>query len=77
MKDKKRNKELGTVTHPAKGLMKKFLNSRRPSYSWVFGEFWNLRGQHNWEGKEKKRNMLLTTTASGQVAQTLASAISE
>ena len=28
-------------------------------------------------GKEKKQNMLLTTTASGQVAQTLASAISE
>ena len=54
MKDKKRNKELGTVTHPAKGLMKKFPNSRRPSHSWVFGEFWNLRGQHNWEGKKKK-----------------------
>ena len=44
IKDKKRDKELGTVTHPVKGLVKKFPNSRRPSHSWVFGESWNLRG---------------------------------
>ena len=41
--------------HPREGGMKKkFLNSRKPSHWQVCGEFWNLRGQHNWE--EKKKN---------------------
>ena len=30
----------------------KFLKSRKPSRQRVCGEFWNLRGQHNWEGKK-------------------------
>ena len=34
--------------------MKKFPNSRKPSHEWVCGEFWNLRGQHNWEEEKKK-----------------------
>ena len=41
--------------HPSKGVLKeKFPNTRKPSHWWVCGEFWNLRGQHNWEGKKKK-----------------------
>ena len=58
----------------------KFPTSRKPSHRWVCGEFRNLRGQHNWEGKKKKKtsqNMCLTTTPSGEVAQMLASATSE
>ena len=31
----------------------KFPNSREPSHRWVCGEFWNFRGQHNWEKKKK------------------------
>ena len=31
-----------------------FPNSRKPSHQQVCGEFWNLRGQSNWEGKKKK-----------------------
>ena len=56
-----------------------FPNSRKPSHQQVCGEFWNLRGQSNWEGKKKKspQNMRLSTTPSGEVAQTLASATSE
>ena len=56
----------------------KFQHSRKPSHRWVCGEFWHLRGKHNWEGKKgrgKKKptqNMCLTTTASGEVAQLLA-----
>ena len=44
-------------TCPGEGVMKeeKFPNSRKPSHRWVCGEFWNLRGQHNWEGKKKKQ----------------------
>ena len=45
---------------------------------WVCAEFWNLRGQHNPEGKKKKtpQNMHLTITPSGEVAQTLTSTTS-
>ena len=32
----------------------KFPHNRKPSYSWVCGEFWNLRGQHNQEKERKK-----------------------
>ena len=48
----------------------KFPNSRTPSHRWVCGEFWNLRGQHNWERKKNPQNRCLTATDSGEVAQT-------
>ena len=54
----------------------KFPHSRKPSYRRVCGEFWNLRGQQNWEGKKKKKktqNTHLTTTPSREVAQMLSS----
>ena len=60
--------------------MKKFPNSRKPSHEWVCGEFWNLRGQHNWEEEKKKKNtqnMHLILTSSGEVAQMLTLATSE
>ena len=42
-------------TCPGKGVMKegKFLNTRKLSHWGVCGEFWNLRGQQNWEEKKK------------------------
>ena len=45
-------------TRPGEGVMKeeKFPNSRKPSHSWVCEEFWNLRGQHNWEENKNKNN---------------------
>ena len=41
-------------THPSEGVVKeeKFPNTRKPSHQRVCGEFWNLRGQHNQEGKK-------------------------
>ena len=33
----------------------KFPNIRKPSHRQVYSEFWNLRGQHNWEGKKKQQ----------------------
>ena len=60
-------------THPGEGVMKKkFPNSMKPSHRWVHGEFWNLRRQHNQEGKkENPQNMCLTATPSRKVAQML------
>ena len=55
----------------------KFPNTRKPSHWWVCGDIWNLRGQRKWEEKQKTQNTRLTTTLSGEVAQTLASATSE
>ena len=54
-------------------------NARKPSHRRVCGEFWNLRGQHNWEGKKKKNPQItrLTSTPSREIAQTLTSASSE
>ena len=42
-------------THPRAGVVKEeeFPNSRKPFHRQVYGEFWNIRGQHNWEGKTK------------------------
>ena len=44
--------------HPGKGVLKekKFPNTRKHSHRQVCGEFWNLRGQHNREEKNKKIN---------------------
>ena len=38
-------------TRPQEGVVKEenFPNTRKPYHSWVCGEFWNLRGQHNQE----------------------------
>ena len=61
-------------THPGEGVMKeeKFPKSRTPSHRWVCGEFWNLRGQYNWEKKKKiPQNTFLTATPSREVAQML------
>ena len=66
-------------------MKEKFPNSRTLSHWWVCGEFWNLRGQHNQEGNTHThthththtQNTYLTTIASGEVAQTLASTTSE
>ena len=57
----------------------KRLNSRKPSYRQVCGEFSNLRGQHKREKKltNKPENKHLTATPSGEVAQTLMSATSK
>ena len=62
--------------HPKEGVLKeeKFPNTRKTSHQRVYGEFWNLRGQHNWEEKKKRQqNKRLTTTPSGEGAQTLKS----
>ena len=42
-------------TCPREGVVKKekFPNTRTPSHPQVCREFWNLRGQHNWEGEKK------------------------
>ena len=78
IKDKKRDKRVRDETHPGEGVVKeeKFPNSRKPFHWWVCGEFWNLRGKHNQEGKKKQttQNRCLTTTPSGEVTQTLMSA---
>ena len=64
-------------THPGEGDVKeeKFPNTRKAFQRWVCGEFWNLRGQHNWEDKKKKnnntQNMRLMATSSRDVAQML------
>ena len=42
-------------THPREEVVKeKFPNTRKPSHQRVCGEFWNLRGRHNWEEKIDK-----------------------
>ena len=71
-------------THPGERVMKeeKYPNSRKPSHPRVYGEFWNLRAQCNWEETHTHththtQNMRLTTTPSREVAQTLVSTTSE
>ena len=64
-------------TCPGEGVVK-FPNTRKPSHWQVCGEFWNLRGQHNWEGRwGNPQNMHLTATPSREVAQMFTSATSE
>ena len=66
-------------TCPREGVVKeKFPNTRKLSYQWVCGEFWNLRGQHNQELKKKKKptEYHLTTTPSEE-ARMLSAATSE
>ena len=59
MKTERETKDFRTEVHPGEGVMKeKFPNSRKPSHWWVCGEFWNLRGQHNWEEKINKTHRL-------------------
>ena len=56
----------------------KFPHSRKPFHRLICGKFWNLKGQHNQEKKkEKPQNTHLTTTTSGEVAQTLPSVTSK
>ena len=66
---------------PGEGVLKKkkFPNTRKPCHQWVCGEFWNHRGQHNWEEKKKKNPQTTrqTTTPSGEAAQMIASASSQ
>ena len=59
-------------------MKEKFPNTRKCSHQRVFGEFWNLRGQHNQEETHTHTHThthitSLTTTPSGEVAQTLES----
>ena len=42
---------------PGEGVVKKFPNTMKPSHQQVCGEFWNLREQHNQEGKKKKHRL--------------------
>ena len=48
--------KLGMETCPGKGVFKeKFPNTRKCCHQRVYGEFWNLRGQHKREGKINKQ----------------------
>ena len=55
---KTETKDLGMEIHPGEGVVKeeKFPHSRKPSDRHVCRELWNLRWQHNWGVKKKKRN---------------------
>ena len=46
-------------TCPGEGVVKeeKFPNNRKPTHWRVCGEFWNLGGQHNWEGDKKTHRL--------------------
>ena len=69
-------------TCPREGVVKeeKLPNTRKPSHHRVYGEFGNLKGQHNQEGKKKNKKQTkhricaLTTTPSREIARMLASA---
>ena len=53
MKDKKRDKRVRDGDLSRGGSHEgEVPNSRKPSHEQVCGEFWNLRGQHNWEGEK-------------------------
>ena len=53
IKDKKESKVLWRETHPGEGVVKEeeISHSRKTSHKCVYGEMWNLRGQHNEEEK--------------------------
>ena len=52
IKDKKRDKELGTETHPGKGVVIEEVSKHQETLSLAgLGMFLNLRGQPNWEEK--------------------------
>ena len=53
---------------PGEGVLKKkkFPNTRKPCHQWVCGEFWNHRGQHNWEEKKKKKSTDYTPNHNSQ-----------
>ena len=57
IKDKKRDKRVRDRDLPWGGSHegRKFPNSRKASHRQVFGEFWNLREQHNQEKKRRKQ----------------------
>ena len=77
---RQRDKIVRDGDHPGEGVVKKFPNTRKPSHQRVCREFWNLRGQHKREGKNKNKtpqNMHLALTPSGEIAQKLASATSK
>ena len=68
-------------TRLREGVVKeeKFPNARKPSHWQVCGEFRNIRGQHNWEEKKKKKKPTdtgLTATPIGEVFQMLTSTCS-
>ena len=50
IKDKKRDKQLGTETHPGEGVIKEEVSKQQEALSsaGLWG-IWNCRGQHNWE----------------------------
>ena len=56
IEDKKRDKRVRD-RDPREGVIKeeKYPNTRKPSHRWVCGEFWNLRRQHNWKKKKRKK----------------------
>ena len=43
-------------------MKEKFANSRKHSHQLVCGEFWNKRGQHNWEVKTHTHTQTHTHT---------------
>ena len=56
MKDKKKDKRVRD-RDPSQGGSHEggeVSNTRKRSHQWVYGEFWNFRGEHNREGKKKK-----------------------
>ena len=80
MKTKRETKELGMDTHLGEGVVKgeKFQNTRKPSHWWVCGSFGVSEGNVSRKRKKKKhKNMHITTTPTGEVAQTLPFTTSE
>ena len=58
IKDKKRDKRVRDRDLSWGGSRERgeVSNTRIPSHRWLCGELWNVRGQHNWEEKNKKIN---------------------
>ena len=79
IKNKKRDKRVRDGDCPREEVVKeeKFPNTRKPSHQRVCGEFWNLRGQHNWEEKKKEKQNTHITATPREVAQIFASTTSK